>query len=129
MVMLFSNIEGMLTKSSVQCQVKGSAAKVSVSCPDIVKFYNNGMGGVDLVDQRTAAYHLDRKTSIRFYLGIFFYLMDVACANSYIAYNMLHPDDPTLFNFKIAAATHLIGPYISRKRSSPHNNIKSKRVY
>ena len=64
-----------------------------------------GMGGLDLVDQRTAAYHLDRKSSIRFYLKISFYLMDVGCASSYIAYDILHLDDLTLLNFKIAVAT------------------------
>ena len=53
--MLFSNIEGMQTKSSVQRRVKRSAAKVSVSCPDSIKFYNKSMGKVDLVDQRSAA--------------------------------------------------------------------------
>ena len=53
------------------------------------------MDGVDLVDHRTAAYHLEKKFSIRFYLRIVFDLMDVICTNSYIAYNMLHTDDLT----------------------------------
>ena len=35
---------------------KGSASKM----------YNKGMGGVDLIDQRSAVYHLDRKSTIRF---------------------------------------------------------------
>lgn len=34
--------------------------------------YNKGMGGVDLIDQRAVAYHLDQKPTIRFYLHIFF---------------------------------------------------------
>ena len=127
-VMLFSNIEGMQTKSLVQ-RVKGSAAKVSVSCPDVIKLCNKGVGELDLVDQRTTAYHLDRKSSIRFYLRIFFDLMDVACAKSYIACNMLHGDDLTLFNFTIAVATHIFGPYSSRKRTAPDNNIGSKTTY
>ena len=84
----------------VQRRVKRSAAKVSVSCLDMIKFYNKRIGKVDLVDQRTAAYYLDGKSSIRFYLRIFFDLVDVACVNSYIASNMLHPDDLTLLNFK-----------------------------
>ena len=41
------------------------------------------MGGFDLVDHRTAAYHLDGKSTIKFYLPIFFDLADVACGNSY----------------------------------------------
>ena len=55
--------------------------------------------------------------------------MDVACANSYIAYNMLHPDDITLLNFKIAIATHLIGPYTNRSRCHPENKAGTKRKY
>ena len=55
--------------------------------------------------------------------------MDVACTNSNIAYNMLHPDDLTLLNFKIAVATHMMGPYTGRKRAAPDNNIESKRAY
>ena len=42
--------------------------------------------------------------------------MDVACANSYIAYNMLHPDD-------------LIVPYTSRKGAAPDSNVRSKKAY
>ena len=55
--------------------------------------------------------------------------MDVAGANSDIVYNMLHPDNLTLLNFDTAVATHMIGPYTSRKRAVPDNNIRSKRVY
>ena len=129
-VMLFSNTEEMQAKSSGQYRViKGSAAKVSVSCPGVIKFYNKSIGGMDLVDQRTAAYHLDRKSSIRFYLRIIFDLMDVACGNSYIVYNMLHFDDLTLLNFTIAVATNMIVPYTSGKRAAPENNIGSIRAY
>ena len=35
------------------------------------------MDEVDLMDQRTAAYRLDRKSSVRFYLRIFFDLLDI----------------------------------------------------
>ena len=128
-VVLFNNIEGMRTKSSVQRRVKGSAAKVSVSCPDVIKLYNKGIGGVELVDQRNSAYHLDRKFFIRFHLRIFFDLIDLAGTNSDIAYNMLHPDNMTLLNFNIAVATHMIGPYTRKKRATLDNNIRSKRVY
>ena len=34
--------------------------------------YNHSMGGVDIVVKRAASYHLDCKSSMRFYLRIFF---------------------------------------------------------
>ena len=88
-----------------------------------------GMGGVDLIDQRTAAYHLGRKSRVRFYLRIFFDLMDIACANSFVVYNMLHPNDLTLLDFKTIIATYLIGSYTSRSRAPPDGKTGSKRKY
>ena len=64
----FSSISGLQSTSTVQ----RISHKKSILIPDIIKMYNQGMCGVDLVDQRTAAYHLDRKSWIRFYLCIFF---------------------------------------------------------
>ena len=52
--------------------MKGSYTKIPVPCPDVIKMHNQGTGGVDLVYQKAAAYHLDSKFSIRFYLRIFF---------------------------------------------------------
>ena len=40
-------------------------------------------------NERIAANHLDRKSSVRFCLRIFFDLMDMA--SSYLIYNMKHP--------------------------------------
>ena len=128
-LMLFSNIEVMSTTSTVLCRQKGSASKIQVPCLDVIKMFNQGMGGVDLIDQRIAAYHLDRKSRVRFYLRIFFYLMDVACANSFVAYNMVHPNDLTLLDFKTIIATYLIGRYASRSRAPPDGKTGSNKKY
>ena len=66
------------------------------------------MGGVDLMDQRTAAYQLDRKSSVTFYLRIFFDLLYIACVNSFLLYNMNHPRQLTLLDNKIVIAKNLI---------------------
>ena len=66
-----SNILGMQSRSTTQREMKKSATKVRVSGTDVIEMYNQGMGGVDLVDQRTAAYHIHRKSSIS-YLRSFF---------------------------------------------------------
>ena len=67
---------------SVQRREKGSKTKSSVPCLKVVKLYNSGMNGVDHMDQRTATYYLDRESYVRFYLHIFFDLMDIAYVNS-----------------------------------------------
>ena len=105
--MVFSNAEGLTTKSTFPFRQKVSAFKL----------YNNRMGGVDLIDQRAAAYHSDRKSTIRFYLLTFFDLIHVACANSYIAYDMIDPNDLTLLDYKIIVSTYLIGRYTSQSRA------------
>ena len=55
--------------------------------------------------------------------------MNVACANSYILYNMMHPNDLTRLDFKTIVSTYLIGSYISRSRVPPDAKTGSKRKY
>ena len=78
---------------------KGSATKSAIPCPAVVKLYNNGVRGVYYMDQRTAAYQLDCKLSVRFYMRIFFDLLDIACVNSFLVYNMSHPKQLILFDY------------------------------
>ena len=54
--MLFSDVEGMTTTSTIPHQQKRSASKIQVPCNDVIKMYNKGMSGVDLNDQRVAFY-------------------------------------------------------------------------
>ena len=103
-----SALEGMNDILSVQRREKSSKTKSLVPRPKVVKLYNSGMGGIDLMDQRTAAYRLDRKSSVRFYLRIFFDLMDIACVNSYLIYNMKHPNKLSLLDYKIVVTKNLI---------------------
>ena len=85
----------------------------------VIKLYNSGMGGVDLMNQRTAGYHLDRKSSVRFYLRIFFDLMDIVCVNSYLVYNMKYPNKLFLLDYKSVVTKNLIQYHQGRKRTVP----------
>ena len=67
------------------------------------------------MDQRTVAYRLDRKSSVRFYLRILFDLMDIPCVNSYLIYNMKHPNKLSFVDYKIAVAKNLILYHQDRK--------------
>ena len=66
-------------------QAEGSAKKTPMSCPNIlIKMHNASMGGVDVIDQKTTAYQLNRKSKFRFHLMIFSDLIDIAIVNSHI---------------------------------------------
>ena len=107
--------------------------------------YNQGVGSIDLVNQRTSAYHLDRKSLIRFFLRIFFffllfllllffcflffYFVNVACVSTFIVYNMIHQNNLTLLDYKTIVSTHLIEQIVAEnhqiKKLDQRENIST----
>lgn len=86
-LLLASNIDEWMLHSFTQDEsfcYKSSSPR----CPNIVKFYKK-VRGVDLIDQKTAAYKLDRKSKFRFYLRMFFASLGVALINSIVVYQKL----------------------------------------
>ena len=115
--------------STVSRRAKGQSVKIPVPCPEIIKDYNSGMGGVDLLDQKTAAYKLDHKSSGgRYYLKLFFHLMDISVVNSHIIYKELNPKGMELLDFKIVLAKSLVGTYNSRSRNTPASHVSRREV-
>ena len=100
-LLLSSALEGMNDIFSVQR--REFKDQVFGPCPKVVKH-----GWADIIDQRTTAYHLDRKSSVRFYLCIFLDSVDITCVNSYLIYNMKHPNKLSLLDCKIIVAKNLI---------------------
>ena len=122
-------LEGCNQISSVSHRVKDKSAKIPVPCPAIVKEYNNSIDGVDLLDQRTAAYKLDRKlSSWRYYVRLFFDLMDIAVVNSHAVYKALYTKGMELLDFKIVIAKSLIGAYDSRFRNTSITHTSLREV-
>ena len=117
--MIGSNVGDSNQISSVLRRQKGASTKSAVPCPILVKHYNHGMGGVDLCDQYTAAYRLDRRSKFRFYLRIFFDLLDVAMVNSFVVYDKLHPNELSFLDFKLIVSQRLIGSFTTRIRAFP----------
>ena len=66
MLLLLSALEGMSDILSIERE-KGSKIQSLVPCPKVVQLYDSGMGGVDFMDQRTAAYRLDQESSRKFW--------------------------------------------------------------
>ena len=63
--------QAVFSKESAQCIDMFLTMYVLVSYPNIIKFYNNEMDGVDITDKNTAAYRLDYKSKYRFCLAMF----------------------------------------------------------
>ena len=115
--------------STVSCRVKGQSSKILVPCPEMIKDYNYGMGGVDLMDQKTTAYKLDHKSSGgRYYLRLFYDLMDISVVISHIIYKELNPKGMELLDFKIVLAKSLVGTYNSRSRNTPASHVSHQEV-
>ena len=68
------------TCSTVQHRMKNSSSDTSITCLSFVKFLYD-MGDVNLMDQKTTAYGLDRGSKFKFYFQIFLDLMIVALVN------------------------------------------------
>ncbi len=64
---------------------KKKKVRVKVKCPQIVKHYNDHMGGVDLADMLVALYRTQFRTH-RYYLAIFSQILDVAVNNAWLIY-------------------------------------------
>ena len=105
--------------STVQRRMKGSSSKTSITFPSHVKFYHKGMGGVNLMNQKTAAYQIDCRSKCVFYLRIFFDLMDVALVSSHV-YEKLNYNFK-LLDFKTVIANSRIGKYSYRQRAFPQS--------
>ena len=108
---------------------KGQRAKISVPCPNIIKSYNANMGVVDILEQKTAAYRLDRTSAGgRYYLRLCFDLMDMARVNAHVVSILRDPKGVELLNFKQVVAKGLIGIYNTRSRN-PASIKQSKRSF
>ncbi len=78
-----------------------NATKVAINRPNLIKAYNNGMGGVDLADQNLATYRISLKTT-KWYRKFLYHLLDMCVVNAFAAWKADFPEDTTDFlEFKV----------------------------
>lgn len=120
-----TNFISPLLSGTVKRRQAGTAEKVNVTCPEVVMRYNKYMGGVDLMDQRKACYEGDRKAKVKYYLRLFFDMLDIAMNNSYVVYVKLHETHPvegpllSSLEYRQHIARGLINNFTCRQRSRP----------
>ena len=104
--------------SKVKRRTKGSATNTPVSCPNIIKVYNNGTGSTDIMDQKQVLTDLIVEASTAFTWEFSLDLIDIALLNGHIAYTKFG-NDISLLNFKIAMVEALICRCSNCERSFP----------
>ena len=94
-------------------------SRVQITCPRGVKAYNEHMGGVDLADQMRRFYTCTHKSSRRWYLRLFWFLLDLAIDNAFILECCSLPTRSRRKSkqFRKELATHLLGLHSSRQHA------------
>ena len=89
MTMVCTCLEECTKVSTITRRVTKQSTKITVPWPEIMKGYKPRMGCVDPLDQKIAAYKLDRKSSDGcYYLTLFFDLMDISVVNLHNVYKV-----------------------------------------
>lgn len=120
-VIVASNMHNPSEKTTVHRRNK-KGEREAVVCPSAIRDYNLHMGGVDMFDQLHSSYNISWK-SRRWWMKIFYYLIDAAVVNSYIAYKTAHKTANnnsskcmTHLQFRSALVDELIGTFCSLKK-------------
>ena len=109
--MLLTNCTDPSKLTSVEQRQKGTSERLKVPCPAIIKEYNSNMNGVDNHFQFKTSYEIDRKSRFRYYLRIFFDLMDSVVVNGHVVYKKKVSAKMSLLSFKKILAKSLINQF------------------
>lgn len=63
-------------------RIQKDGSRIDVSCPEVVRTYNNIMGGVDRFDQLRERYAIGRR-SVKWWHRLFYFFIDLAIINSF----------------------------------------------
>ena len=61
---------------------QNDGSRIDISCPEVVRTYNNIMGGVDRFDQLRERYAIGRR-SVKWWHRLFYFFIDLAVINSF----------------------------------------------
>jgi hypothetical protein len=90
---------------------------IQIERPKVIGEYNKYMGGVDLADMRRLHCNSTINGQKRWWLKLFFYLLDVETSNSHILYRLAMSNtdksSTTLVEFKIMVINVLVGSRIT----------------
>jgi hypothetical protein len=92
------------------CKRRSNNGLQTITRPVVVEKYNTYMGGVDVADQRRLHCNSTIMGQNRWWLKLFFYLLDVGTANAMILYRLAVDDNQiNLADFKLQVIEGLLG--------------------
>lgn len=129
-VNFLSNYCGVLPKDYIQRFDGKEKKKILIECPAVVKQYNKHMGGVDLMDSFIARCKIKLKSK-KWYIRLFYHLLDMVVANSWILHKKICEkksiiSNYTLPDFKAEIAYCLTQQFIKTTRGRPSNNLENE---
>ena len=130
-VTLLSNFLSPFDLTKKKRRPKGHHDREEINVPVMVKMYNFYMGGVDLADQLKECYEIDYRTKYKYYLRIFFNIIDTAVCNSFVVFKDIYSEtNTTSKEFRQTIVRQLMSGFTSRSRSSvtPSRSTKKRRL-
>ncbi|KAM4580374.1 piggyBac transposable element-derived protein 3-like [Odontesthes bonariensis] len=135
-VVMASNFVGVGRMDEVQRWDKKKAQFLMVSRPEVIKLYNEAMGGVDLLDQLVSLYRTEIRSK-KWTLRMITHAFDMAVVNSWLEYrldakraNIQTKDIQDLLHFKVNVAQCLVRVHqtVTAKRGRPSMSPEPERV-
>ena len=123
-VHLVSNYHG--TDTTTVQRKERDGTKATVTCPQVVKDYNDYMGGVDMHDMLRQKYGISRKSK-KWWHRIFFGLLDMTIVNAFLTYNGTTEERLSLLSFRRELALGLLT--LGKRCTSPGAPKRRKNYY
>ena len=85
-VHIISSFVGAFPEQQIRRYNRTAKAYEEIPCPNAIVFYNKFMGGIDSFDSYIALYRIKIKSLKKYYLRIFFHILDMMVINSWLLY-------------------------------------------
>ncbi|KAJ8957327.1 hypothetical protein NQ314_006577 [Rhamnusium bicolor] len=114
-VSLLSTAYGELPLHKVTRYDRKQKKNISINCPNVIIQYNKHIRGVDLLDSHIGRYKIPLRSK-KWYMRIFFHLLDVSIKNAWLLYNRIQKkencDKKNVWEFRleITQCLCLMGP-------------------
>ena len=100
------------TKEKDSCKRRSKDGLLTIERPKMITEYNRYMGGVDLADMRRLHCNSTIMGQNRWWLKLFFYLLDVGTSNALVLYNLTRKEGQqplTIVNYKTELIRAFVG--------------------